>query len=91
MPQQILRTGFIQHHLTVKTAGNLETGSCRNVGLDERRHDVHARSLGRKHQVDARRTRFLRKAYDQHFHLFFVDENQIRQFVDKADDVGEGL
>ncbi|CDD70547.1 unknown [Sutterella sp. CAG:397] len=89
MPQKILRTVFIQHNRTVKAACHGKTGARHDVRFNKWRHNIHARALRGKHQVNARGTGFLRQTHDQEFNLLAVNENEVRQFINKADDVGE--
>ena len=60
-----------------------------HVGLDHAGDHVHARALGREHEVDPDRARLLGEADDRVLDVGGRDHHQVRELVDHAQDVGQ--
>jgi hypothetical protein len=69
--------------------GHVEGDARGEVGLDEAGDDVHARALGRQHQVDAGGARLLGDAGHRGLDVLGRAHHQIGELVDDHHDVGQ--
>ncbi len=80
--EQMLGAGAAEDGHRVLALRDLERDPGREIGLDHAGDDVDAGSLGCEDHMDARRSRFLRKASDAGFDVLGCDHHQVGEFVD---------
>ncbi len=85
--QQRFCAPLVKDGTRVNLARYGEGDTRRNVGLDKTGNHVNRRTLGRQHQVNARRARFLRQTRNQFFHLLTDGHHQIGEFIHQHHDV----
>ncbi|MNS81909.1 hypothetical protein D3C72_1156360 [compost metagenome] len=86
-PQQRFSTALIEDSARVNLARHGKGDTGRDVGLDQAGDHIHRRTLGCQHQVDTRRTRFLRQTSNQLLNLFTNRHDQVSELVDHHHDV----
>ena len=83
--EQFVCTHFVQDNATVRTAGDLKSNSCGQVGLNQPRDDIHGRLLGGQNQVDAYGAAFLSETDNVLLDFLSGGHHEVCQFVGHND------
>src|SRR5690348_8633617 len=89
VPEHGLGAVLIENRAAVDLGRDSKRDATREVCLDEAGDDVHRRTLGGEHQVNADGARLLRERGEGRFDLALYGEHQICQLVDDQHDIGE--
>ena len=87
LSQQLLRAVHIQYRSRIHTAGNRERDTARHIRLNQTGDDIHAGSLRRNNQMNARRSRQLCQTADRFLNLSGRYHHQIGKLVHDNDDL----
>src|SRR2546426_4849344 len=89
VPEHGLGAVLVEDGTAVDLGRDPKRDAAREVRLDEPGDDVHRRTLGGEHQVNADRPSLLRECGERRFDLALHREHQVRELVDDEHDVGE--